>query len=58
MTAPLSRVLIREARARRARSPAFADTLLQWAANHRKRAVEARRASRPHQGDLFSGEPQ
>ena len=47
-----ARVLIQEARNRRARSPAFADTLLQWAANARRRAM-ACRPGPPAQADLF-----
>lgn len=42
-----AKVCLREARARRGRP--FANDLLQWAANARRRASEAR----PAQGELF-----
>lgn len=38
-----ARVYIAQARAFRRRHPAFADTLLQWAANARRRAYRANR---------------
>lgn len=44
-----ARVLLHEARIRRATQPRFADVLLQWAANARRRAAECR----PAQGELF-----
>ncbi len=43
-----ARVLLREARARR--GTRFAVTLLEWAANNRRRAAEAKK---PVQSDLF-----
>lgn len=46
-----ARVLIREARARRKSSPAFSATLLEWAANARRRAMAI--DVRPAQADLF-----
>lgn len=51
-----ARVYLREATARRERSPAFSATLLQWAANARRRAAEASDKpdpKRPAQGELF-----
>lgn len=52
-----ARVFLREARARR--STPFAAVLLQWAANARRRARDARAAERvaakPAQLDLFGG---
>ena len=48
-----ARVCLGEARARRATSPRLADTMLQWAANARRRAMAAKVTSAPAQGDLF-----
>lgn len=45
-----ARVLLREARARR--GTRFAATLLEWAANNRRRAAEAKK---PVQSDLLGG---
>ncbi|KQX18439.1 MULTISPECIES: hypothetical protein [unclassified Sphingomonas] len=47
-----ARVYLREARARRARSPAFAATLRIWAANARRRAAAI--DARPVQWDMFA----
>lgn len=46
-----AKVYLREARARRVLHPRFAGTLLQWAANCRRRASEI--DTRPAQGSLF-----
>jgi len=46
-----ARVYIREARARRARHPRFADDLLRWAANTRRRAMAIDVS--PRQMDMF-----
>lgn len=47
-----ARVLLREAALRREKQPGFSATLLQWAANARRRAAEAKEPA-PPQGDLF-----
>lgn len=44
-----ARVMLAEAKARRATNPHFADVLLQWAANARRRAAEA---GKPKAGQL------
>lgn len=46
-----ARVLLREARARRSRSPDFARTLRAWAAKARREAQAI--DTRPVQGELF-----
>jgi hypothetical protein len=46
-----ARVLVREARARRARDPTFSATLLSWAVKARREAYAI--DNRPLQGDLF-----
>jgi hypothetical protein len=51
-----AKVLVREARVRRLMGQTkFAGTLLQWAANARKRAASAAERNKPAQGDLFGG---
>jgi len=47
-----ARVLVREARARRTRSPDFSATLLSWAVKARREAYAI--DIRPVQGDLFA----
>lgn len=46
-----ARVYLREARLRRATQPRFAATLVEWAANARRRAAAV--DVRPEQGSLF-----
>jgi hypothetical protein len=46
-----AKVFLREAQARRTRSPGFAQTLLDWAANSRQRAAAIN--LKPKQGELF-----
>ena len=50
-----ARVLLAGARTRRQKSPRFADTLLQWAANARRRAMAAGKP-KAVQADLFAGD--